>query len=155
MFYSFNCYFSPRLSVQVIFPVWPRSDHFSLDQAAVAWFGRELDRGGPLQLLHNQPTNHYYNDNDNNNNNENIIRYGDSTALFAAHTVDTVEEEQVHLGEIVSVKCFALILGVFIHFFGANSHVAKVALVLICTLFAYLNDDVRQWHKSLARNRYL
>ena len=47
---------------------------------------------------------------------KNTIRYGGSTALFAAHTVDTVEEEQVHLGEIVSVKCFALILGVLYTF---------------------------------------
>ena len=109
------------------------------DHAAAAWFGEDLDRGGPLQLLHNQPTNHYYNNNyDNYNNNENIIRERGGTALFAAYTVDTEEEEQLDLGEIVRIKCFALIFGVFIHFFGANSHVAKVALVLICTLFACL-----------------
>ena len=41
--------------------------------------------------------------------------------LFAANTVDTEEEEQIHLNEIVSIKCFALIFDVFfVHFFGAN-----------------------------------
>ena len=73
---------------------------------------------------------------DNDNNNENIIRDGGSTVLFAANTVDTEEEEQIHLNEIVSIKCLALILGTFIHFFGANFPVAKVAclILILCPL---------------------
>ena len=142
----------PQLSVQVIFPVWPSPTISPLITLLPLGSGRILIE----EVLSNySTTNHNYNNNyDNDNNNENITRDGASTALFAAYTVDTEEEEQVHLGEIVSIKCFALIFDVFLYTFlvlifpGKKCYIAN-----ICAICMSVNVIILVWENEIEYER--